>query len=95
MLCEGNQMKSHVLYLALGTYRVRAAREHVKELASSGSQIVLVVTDGEEWAETTDELSRLDGVDVVRLSGDKHGSDGPPPRSWSPTSRGPSPRPSG
>ena len=74
MLCEGNQMKSHVLYLALGTYRVRAAREHVKELASSGSQIVLIVTDGEEWAEAADELSRLDGVDVVRLSRDKHGS---------------------
>jgi glycogen(starch) synthase len=74
MLCEGNQMKSHVLYLALGTYRVRAAREHVKELASSGSQVVLVVADCEEWAETADELSRLDGVDVVRLTPDKHGS---------------------
>lgn len=67
-------MKSHVLYLALGTYRVRAAREHVKELASSGSQVVLVVADCEEWAETADELARLDGVEVVRLPLDKHGS---------------------
>ncbi|MFI1400222.1 glycosyltransferase [Streptomyces sp. NPDC020681] len=67
-------MNSHVLYLALGTYRVRAAREHVKELASSGSQVVLVVADCEEWAETADELSRLDRVDVVRLGLDKHGS---------------------
>lgn len=74
MLCEGNQMKSHVLYLALGTYRVRAAREHVKELASSGSQVVLVVADCEEWAETAGELSPLDGVEVVRLPLDKHGS---------------------
>lgn len=74
MLCEGNQMKSHVLYLALGTYRVRAAREHVKELASSGSQVVLVVAEGEEWTETVAELSLLDGVEVVRLSLDKHGS---------------------
>ncbi|MFI9582109.1 glycosyltransferase [Streptomyces sp. NPDC052236] len=67
-------MKSHVLYLALGTYRVRAAREHVKELASSGSPVVLVVPESADWAETADELSRLDRVEVVRLAPDRHGS---------------------
>ncbi|MFJ6993076.1 glycosyltransferase family 4 protein [Streptomyces sp. NPDC003090] len=67
-------MNSHVLYLALGTYRVRATREQVKELASSGSRVSLVVLDAPEWREAVAELSRLDGVDVVRVAPDKDGT---------------------
>lgn len=61
-------MNSHVLYLALGTYRVRAAREQVKELASSGTRVSLVVLDDAEWKDALAELNRLDGVDVVRVA---------------------------
>lgn len=67
-------MPSHVLYLALGTYRVRAAREHVKRLAAAGTRVVLVVTDGAAWADAADEVARLAGVEVVRLTPDKDGS---------------------
>ncbi|WP_149183141.1 glycosyltransferase family 4 protein [Streptomyces sp. TRM49041] len=74
-------MNSHVLYLALGTYRVRAAREQVKELASSGSRVSLVVLDAPEWREALEELGRLDGVDVVRIAPDKDGS------AWAPAKK--------
>ncbi|WP_331452525.1 glycosyltransferase [Streptomyces sp. SS162] len=67
-------MNSHVLYLALGTYRVRATREQVKELASSGSRISLVVLDAPEWREALAELGRLDGVKVIRVAPDKDGT---------------------
>ncbi|MCX4739197.1 glycosyltransferase family 4 protein [Streptomyces antibioticus] len=67
-------MNSHVLYLALGTYRVRAAREQVKELASSGATVSLVALDAPEWHETLEELDKLDGVEVVRVAPDKDGS---------------------
>lgn len=66
-------MNSHVLYLALGTYRVRAAREQVKELASSGTRVSLVVLDDTEWKDTLAELGRLDGVDIVRVAPGKDG----------------------
>ncbi|MEW2045988.1 glycosyltransferase [Streptomyces sp. NPDC005476] len=67
-------MNSHVLYLALGTYRVRAAREQVKEIASSGARVSLVALDAPEWHETLQELGRLDGVEIVRVAADKDGS---------------------
>ncbi|MCQ0000487.1 glycosyltransferase family 4 protein [Streptomyces sudanensis] len=67
-------MNSHVLYLALGTYRVRATREQVKELASSGSRVSLVVLDAPEWREALEELGRLDGVSVLRVTPDKNGT---------------------
>ncbi|MFV2117956.1 glycosyltransferase [Streptomyces sp. Act-28] len=67
-------MNSHVLYLALGTYRVRATREQVKELASSGSRVSLVVLDAPEWREALQELGRLDGVEVVRVAPGKDGT---------------------
>ncbi|MEU5637359.1 glycosyltransferase [Streptomyces rishiriensis] len=67
-------MNSHVLYLALGTYRVRAAREQVKELASSGAKVSLVALDAPEWQEALAELALLDGVKVVRISAGKGGS---------------------
>ncbi|MCP9973762.1 glycosyltransferase [Streptomyces somaliensis] len=67
-------MNSHVLYLALGTYRVRATREQVKELASSGSRVSLVVLDVPEWREALEELGRLDGVEVVRVAPDRKGT---------------------
>ncbi|URM91408.1 glycosyltransferase family 4 protein [Streptomyces sp. MRC013] len=67
-------MNSHVLYLALGTYRVRATREQVKELASSGSRVSLVVLDAPEWREALEELGRLDGVEVVRVAPDRNGT---------------------
>ncbi|MEV1064208.1 glycosyltransferase family 4 protein [Streptomyces sp. NPDC050263] len=66
-------MNSHVLYLALGTYRVRAAREQVKELASSGARVSLVALDDPEWQETLAELGALDGVEVVRVAPGKDG----------------------
>ncbi|MGW2819689.1 glycosyltransferase family 4 protein [Streptomyces sp. NPDC001443] len=67
-------MNSHVLYLALGTYRIRAAREQVRELASAGSRVSLVALDAPEWGEALAELGGLDGVDVVRVAPDKDGS---------------------
>ncbi|MFF4830455.1 glycosyltransferase family 4 protein [Streptomyces sp. NPDC001315] len=67
-------MNSHVLYLALGTYRVRAAREQVSELASSGSRVSLVALDAPEWHETLEELDRTDGVEIIRVAPDKDGS---------------------
>ncbi|UUS31023.1 MULTISPECIES: glycosyltransferase family 4 protein [Streptomyces] len=66
-------MNSHVLYLALGTYRVRATREQVQELAASGSRVSLVVLDAPEWREALQELGRVDGVDVIRVAPDKDG----------------------
>ncbi|GAA3371510.1 hypothetical protein GCM10020367_22470 [Streptomyces sannanensis] len=63
-------MKSHVLYLALGPNRVAAATEHVKELAASGSRVVLAAPDMEEWADAIGELSAVDGVEVVKLAVD-------------------------
>lgn len=67
-------MNSHVLYLALGSYRVLAAHEHVKKLATSGSQVVLAAPDTDEWSDALSELSRVEGVTVIRLSPDGHGS---------------------
>lgn len=67
-------MNSHVLYLALGSYRVLAAHEHVKRLATSGSQVVLAAPDTDEWSDVLSELSRAEGVTVIRLSPDGHGS---------------------
>ncbi|MFF2960807.1 glycosyltransferase family 4 protein [Streptomyces sp. NPDC057963] len=67
-------MNSHVLYLAHGSYRVRAAREHVKRLAESGVRVLLVVPGTEDWADTAAELHDLDNVEVVQLVPDKHGS---------------------
>ncbi|MCS0638112.1 glycosyltransferase [Streptomyces sp. LP05-1] len=67
-------MNSHVLYLALGTYRVRAAREHVRELAGAGSRVALVVVDAPEWSEALAELSGLAGVEVTRVAPGKGGS---------------------
>ncbi|MGW9027407.1 glycosyltransferase family 4 protein [Streptomyces sp. NPDC055722] len=66
-------MNSHVLYLALGTYRVQAAREQVREFVSSGSRVSLVAPDAPEWQEAFEELGRLDGVEVVRVAPDKDG----------------------
>ncbi|MFD9607243.1 glycosyltransferase family 4 protein [Streptomyces sp. NBC_01224] len=67
-------MNSHVLYLAHGSYRVRAAREHVKRLAESGVRVLLVVPDTEDWADAAAELDGLANVEVVQLVPDKHGS---------------------
>ncbi|SCF76493.1 glycosyltransferase family 4 protein [Streptomyces sp. Ncost-T10-10d] len=67
-------MNSHVLYLAHGSYRVRAAREHVKRLAKSGVRVLLVVPATEDWADAAAELDDLDNVEVVQLVPDKHGS---------------------
>ncbi|MFJ1784336.1 glycosyltransferase family 4 protein [Streptomyces anulatus] len=67
-------MNSHVLYLALGSYRVLAAHEHVKTLATSGSQVVLAAPDTDEWSDVLSDLSRAEGVTVIRLSPDGHGS---------------------
>lgn len=67
-------MNSHVLYLALGTYRVRAAREQVRELASAGARISLVVLDAPEWQETLEELEQCDQVEIVRVHPGKDGS---------------------
>ena len=66
-------MNSHVLYLALGTYRVRAACEQVRELAASGATVSLVALDDPEWSETLAELDRLDGVQVVPVAPGKDG----------------------
>ncbi|WP_338676648.1 glycosyltransferase family 4 protein [Streptomyces sp. SCSIO 30461] len=66
-------MNSQVLYLALGSYRVRAAVEHVRQLASSGSRVDLVVIDAPEWS-AADGLAELDGVEILKLRADKHGS---------------------
>ncbi|MFE9824833.1 glycosyltransferase family 4 protein [Streptomyces sp. NPDC005791] len=67
-------MNSHVLYLAHGSYRVRAAREHVKRLAGSGSRVLLVVPAKESWAEAVAELEAFDNVEVVQLTPDSKGS---------------------
>ncbi|WP_203186217.1 glycosyltransferase family 4 protein [Streptomyces pratensis] len=67
-------MNSHVLYLAHGSYRVRAAREHVKSLAGSGDRVLLVVPATESWAEAVAELETLDNVEIVQLTPDKKGS---------------------
>ncbi|MCY1651513.1 glycosyltransferase [[Kitasatospora] papulosa] len=67
-------MNSHVLYLAHGSYRVRAAREHVKSLAGSGDRVLLVVPATESWAEAVAELETLDNVEIVQLTPDKRGS---------------------
>ncbi|MEV7900564.1 glycosyltransferase family 4 protein [Streptomyces anulatus] len=67
-------MNSHVLYLALGSYRVLAAHEHVKRLATSGSQVVLAAPDTDEWSDVLSDLSRAEGITVIRLSPDGHGS---------------------
>ncbi|MFJ2912061.1 glycosyltransferase family 4 protein [Streptomyces sp. NPDC087228] len=67
-------MNSHVLYLAHGSYRVRAAREHVKRLAESGCRVLLAVPDTEDWADAAAELDGLGNVEVVQLVPDKHGS---------------------
>ncbi|WP_228991154.1 glycosyltransferase family 4 protein [Streptomyces sp. DH8] len=67
-------MNSRVLYLALGSYRVLAAHEHVKRLASAGSRVVLAAPDTDPWAETLSELARVDGVEIIRLPPESHGS---------------------
>ncbi|MET9969258.1 glycosyltransferase family 4 protein [Streptomyces sp. NPDC006356] len=67
-------MNSHVLYLALGTYRVRAAREQVKDLASKGSRVSLVVLDAPEWQEALEELGGLQNVEVVRVAPGEDGT---------------------
>ncbi|MGW0787330.1 glycosyltransferase family 4 protein [Streptomyces sp. NPDC002911] len=67
-------MNSHVLYLAHGSYRVRAAREHVKRLSDSGVRVLLVVPATENWTEAVTELEALDNVEVVQLAPDKKGS---------------------
>ncbi|UZI31286.1 glycosyltransferase family 4 protein [Streptomyces sp. CA-278952] len=61
---------THVLYLALGEYRVRATRVHVERLAAEGRDVVLVVADREEW----DDLPTLPGVQVIRVAQNKKGS---------------------
>ncbi|MDX3491042.1 glycosyltransferase family 4 protein [Streptomyces sp. ID05-18] len=67
-------MNSHVLYLALGSYRVLAAHEHVKRMAASGSRVVLAAPDTDEWADVLSELSGVGGVEIIRLTPDRHGS---------------------
>ncbi|MEV7296771.1 glycosyltransferase family 4 protein [Streptomyces microflavus] len=67
-------MNSHVLYLAHGSYRVLAAHEHVKRLAASGAQVVLAAPDTDEWADVISDLSGVEGVEVIRLTPDRHGS---------------------
>ncbi|MEU2066370.1 glycosyltransferase family 4 protein [Streptomyces anulatus] len=67
-------MNSHVLYLALGSYRVLAAHEHVKRMAASGSRVVLAAPGTDEWADVLSELSGVDGVEIIRLTPDRHGS---------------------
>ncbi|MFC9624199.1 hypothetical protein ACFTXM_30875, partial [Streptomyces sp. NPDC056930] len=67
-------MNSHVLYLAHGSYRVRAAREHVKRLAKSGVRVLLVVPGTEDWADVAAELDDLDNFAVVQLVPHKHRS---------------------
>ncbi|MFE4336535.1 glycosyltransferase family 4 protein [Streptomyces sp. NPDC056831] len=61
---------THVLYLALGEYRVRATRAHVEALAAEGRDVVLVIADREEW----DDLPEIPGVRVVRAARNKKGS---------------------
>ncbi|HBF82858.1 MAG TPA: hypothetical protein DD420_23905, partial [Streptomyces sp.] len=63
-----------MLYLAHGSYRVRAAREHVKNLAGSGNRVLLVIPATESWAEVVAELETLDNVEIVQLTPDKKGS---------------------
>ncbi|WP_079171575.1 glycosyltransferase family 4 protein [Streptomyces sp. CC53] len=60
----------HVLYLALGEYRVRATKAHVETFASEGRPVVLVVADRPEW----DDLPDLPGVRVLRVQRNKKGS---------------------
>ncbi|MFD5874231.1 glycosyltransferase [Streptomyces sp. NPDC060322] len=67
-------MNSHVLYLAHGSYRVRAAREHVKSLAGSGNRVLLVVPATEKWGEAVAELETFDNVEIIQLTPDKKGS---------------------
>lgn len=67
-------MNSHVLYLALGSYRVLAAHEHVKRLATSGSQVVLAAPDTDAWSDVLSDLSGIEGVEIIRLSPDAQGS---------------------
>lgn len=67
-------MNSHVLYLAHGSYRVRAAREHVKRLAAAGDRVLLVAPRTEEWADIVAELETSESVEIVQLAPDKQGS---------------------
>jgi glycogen(starch) synthase len=67
-------MTNRVLYLALGSSRIRAATENVRNLASSGYRVVLVVADSPDWSSIVDELTQLSGVEAVRLRVDKSGS---------------------
>ncbi|MET9142168.1 MULTISPECIES: glycosyltransferase family 4 protein [unclassified Streptomyces] len=60
----------HVLYLALGEYRVRATRAHVEGFAAEGRPVVLVIADRPEW----DDLPEIPGVRVLRVERDKKGS---------------------
>ncbi|MFF8911838.1 glycosyltransferase family 4 protein [Streptomyces sp. NPDC015032] len=61
---------THVLYLALGTYRIRATREHVETLAAEGRNVVLVITDHEDW----NDLPEIPGVRVIRAARNKKDS---------------------
>ncbi|MFD6281932.1 glycosyltransferase family 4 protein [Streptomyces sp. NPDC060209] len=62
--------KTHVLYLALGEYRVRATRAHVEALAAEGRDVVLVIADRAEW----DDLPEIPGVRVIRAARNQKGS---------------------
>ncbi|MFJ8980030.1 glycosyltransferase family 4 protein [Streptomyces sp. NPDC102282] len=61
---------THVLYLALGEYRVRATRAHVEKLAAEGRDVVLVIAEREEWR----DLPEIAGVRVIRVARNKKGS---------------------
>jgi hypothetical protein len=61
---------THVLYLALGEYRVRATRAHVEKLAAEGRDVVLVIAEREEWR----DLPEIPGVRVIRVARNKKGS---------------------
>ncbi|MGW5678489.1 glycosyltransferase [Streptomyces sp. NPDC003860] len=60
----------HVLYLALGKYRVRGNRAHVERLVAEGRSVVLVIPDVDEWA----DLPELSGVRVIKVKENKKGS---------------------
>ncbi|MFC1416587.1 glycosyltransferase family 4 protein [Streptacidiphilus cavernicola] len=73
---DDQRMNRHVLYLALGAYRVAAATEQVTALAAAGDSVVLVAPGTPAWDGPATALGALDGVEVVRLEPDRNGSVG-------------------
>ncbi|MBP0458458.1 glycosyltransferase family 4 protein [Streptomyces montanisoli] len=60
-------MSRHVVYLAFGTWRIRAARSHVERLVRGGDRVTLVTGDEVHWDPVVEEFGGWAQVDVVQV----------------------------